>query len=566
LKIVIKNRFNMKKMNILFTAILFLAVFNSAYSQIDKTFSESVDIVRAYLPKITDAVKMDIVPVGEKMESQKPNITYTAKSKLIQLETTNNNKLSSLSFIKSPRKDFDHFYLKAGFGNYNNLLIDAHYNTTLLADRALTLRVFNHSGKSTVKYSNASEQLADIAGRKDFGTKTLSGRLNVNNSNYRFYGFRIADSVNFDTIDPKNIKNNYLSTSFKLSFNNENEKKEKVHYWANLGVVNLYDYFKFNEFGITFSGKIEQYFNQNPIRFETQINHYIYSSPNSLNYHRTLFNVKAGYIFLRDRWRAEVGFNAPTESDTSLAKTHFYPNVLLEAALVESYFNVFGGIRGDLIQNNYQSLIDENPFIISKFELRNTNNKFEIFGGIKGNVGSKFRYLAQFSYHNIENLLLFVNSLNADSTFNQRFTPIYDSSNTNLTRIKLEAGFTPINNMDIFATFSYDKYDQNPPEAYAWHLPSVQTKLTARYTLQEKITFNLDYFFIGKRFAKDPFYLTTPIDLPAISDMNFGITYKFVKTWSIFFQFNNLTNNKYSYWNNYDLRGFNFLVGGKAIF
>jgi len=376
MKTVIKKLDNMKNIGFLTTIILIVLSVNLSFSQPDKAFNESVDIVRAYMPKITDAVKMDVIPTGEKMEQQKPNISYTAKSKLIQLETSNNTKLSSLSFIKSPRKNFEHFYVKAGFGNYNNLLFDGHYNTTLLANQALTLRLYNHSGKSTPKYSNASEQLADITAKKEFGTKMLDANLKLNNSRYHFYGYQLADSVGFDTIDPKNIRNNYFTTAFNIGFNNDLEKKEKVHYGMSLGVTNLYDYYNVNEFGINFNGKIEQYFNNNPIRFEALINHHIYTHPSRLNYHRTLFNVMAGYIFLRDRWRAEVGFQAPTESDTSLAKTHFYPNILLEAALVEGYFNVFGGIRGNLTQNTYQSLIDENPYIISNFELRNTNNKF----------------------------------------------------------------------------------------------------------------------------------------------------------------------------------------------
>jgi len=531
-----------------------------------KIYNDTLNIVGKYQPKITDAAKLDVVPAGEKMEVTKPTITYTAKSKLLQVETTNNIKLPSLSIIKSPRKDFDHFYIKAGFGNYMNLLIDANYNSTLLSDRALSVRLMSHSGNSTIKYSNAAVQLADISARKDFSTKALTAKLVVDNSSYHYFGFRLADSINTDSIDPKSIRQNYLFTGINFGFNNELEKREKIHYWGKLGISNLYDYYKKNEFSVNFYGKLEQYFNGNPIRFETQVDHFIYSSPLHLNNHRTLFDIKASYIFLRDNWKAELGFDAPTESDTNVTKTHFYPNILLEASLAGSYFNVFGGLRGNLTLNSYYSVVQENPYVINELELRNTNNKFELFGGFKGSAGSKFRYFAQFSYHNLENVLLFVNELNADSSYNQRFTAIYDSSNTTLMRIKIETSISPISNLFIFVGFNYDIYDQNPPEAYPWHIPILQTKLTARYTLQDKITFNLDYFILGKRYARDPFNLSTPIELDPINDLNFGINYKFNKTWSIFFQFNNITNQKYSYWNNYQLRGFNFLVGGKANF
>jgi hypothetical protein len=45
-----------------------------------------------------------------------------------------------------------------------NILFDANYNSTMLPDRSLSVRLLNQSGKSTFKYSNYGEQLADITG------------------------------------------------------------------------------------------------------------------------------------------------------------------------------------------------------------------------------------------------------------------------------------------------------------------------------------------------------------------------------------------------------------------
>ncbi|HPD64599.1 MAG: TonB-dependent receptor [Sphingobacteriales bacterium] len=528
----------------------------------NKAFSETVDVVRPYQPKITDAVKLDVVPSGEKLEIQKPQITYTAKAKQFQVQTTNTNKLPAINFTKSPRKDFDHFFIKAGAGNYMNILFDANYNSTMLPDRSLSVRLLNQSGKSTFKYSNYGEQLADITGRMEFGNKSLSGNIFVKNNRYHFFGYSPADSVNADTIDPLKIRQNFLVEGFKASFNNELTPKEKIRYWTSLDVYNLNDFYKKNELGLGFYGKIEQYFSDNPIRFEALIHHYLHYNANTPNSHRTYFNVQAEYIFIRDNWRAEIGFAAPTESDTLVAKTHFYPKILLEASLVESYFNIFGGLTGNLTENTYFSIAEENPYTVPYYELRNSNNKFEIFAGAKGSISSKFRYLFRFSYHNLENVLLFVN----DTISANNFLPVYDSSNTNLTKIHFEATFNPISNLSFFASFNYNQYDQNPPEPKPWHIPAFESKFSAQYCIQKKIYFNLDYFFFSKRYAKNWDDLTNPIELKPINDLNLGISYKFSDRWAIFFQFNNLLNDKYSYWNNYELRGFHFLAGGKVNF
>lgn len=546
------------------SAIILIATISPSKAQNDtaKTFSETFDIVRAYQPKITDAVKLDVVPAGEKLEIQKPQITYTAKARLYQVQATNTTRLPAISFVKSPRKDFDHFFIKAGAGNYMNILIDANYNSTLLPDRSLSVQLLNHSGKSSVKLSNYGEQLIKINGKINLGTKSLSGNVYFTNNRFHFYGFPSSDSVNFDTINKLNIRQNFMVEGFKASFDNELVKKEKIRYWTNLNVYNFNDYYRKNELGIGFYGKVEQYFHENPIRFEALVNHYLHYQSAAPNSHRTFFEVKAAYLFIRDRWHAEVGFNAPTESDTLVAKTHFYPKVLFEASLVESYFNIFGGLNGNLSENTFYSISRENPYTVKSYELRNSNNKFEIFAGLKGNYGSKFRYFLKFSYHNLENVLLFVN----DTINRNNFVPVYDSSNTNLTRLYFETTFNPFPEMSIYGTITYNQYDQNPPEPKPWHIPAVEAKLSVQYAIQKKIYLSLDYFFIGKRFAKNIDNIQIPIELKPINDLNLGITYRFSNTWAIFFQFNNMLNQKYNYWNNYELRGFHFLAGAKVNF
>ncbi len=512
------------------------------------------------MPKLTDAIKLDVVPVNERIEIKKPEITYVAKATLIKAETSKTDKIPPVVLIKTDRKKLDRVMIKAGYGNYNNIYAEGFYNTINSRDKTFAAHLLHHSGKSTVKYSNASQQLAELTSSFLFREKSLFMKGYFDNNRYHYYGFNPADSISHDTVQSQFIRQNFMLSGFETSFTNETDKYSKTRYRIDAEVYNLNDYLRLNETGIQIRGKVEQYFKENPIRFEAGFNHYIINSNPVL--HRNIFDIKARYSYSRDKWKAEGGFDAPTETDSIESKPHFYPVLAFEGKIINNYLHGFAGIRGGLYTNNYRSLAYENPFVAPNFELRNTNNKFEFYAGFKGNYKEKANYKLSYSYHEIENLLLFIN----DSTRQEQFLVIYDSSNTTLNKIQGELLLNVIPQLQVFLTSNYFFYYQDSPEPYPWHLPIFDLKTTIRYNIQEKIYMTLDYFLIGKRYAKDWSAPDTPIELKPINDINFGMTYNFSHKAGLYFNLNNILNTKYSYWNNYELRGFNFVAGVKFNF
>jgi len=523
-------------------------------------YKESFDVVREYMPKLTDALKLDVIPVNERIEVKKPEITYVSKATLVKVDATKSEKIPPVVLIKTERKPLDRFYVKAGYGNYNNILAEAYYNSIKPKDKSLTAHALYHSGKSGLKYSNAFQAAGDITGRYDFRGKTLSGKVFLDNNRYQYYGFNPSDTNIWDTLKPENHRQNYLLTGFNASFANELDKSSKFKYQVDAGLYHFLDAQKVGELGINIHAKLEQYFNNSPIRFEAGFHHFIINSDPTL--HRNVFDIKASYLLNLEKFKAEIGFNAPTETDSIETKAHFYPNLKIEGQLIESYLYGFAGMTGGLMINNYRSIAYENPYIVSNFELRNSNNKMELYAGFKGNIVEKIGYKVNYSFHILENLLLFVN----DNTEQEKFQVIYDSSNTILHNIHGEMLFNILPDLSLFAGTNYFLYDQNPPEPYPWHLPIFDLTVSAKYSIQNKILLTLDYFMIGKRYARDVLDPATPIEMKPIHDLNLGATYKFNDKFAAFFNFNNILNSKYSYWNHYELRGFHFMAGLKGNF
>ena len=547
--------------SILITGIILVASFTLLMAQEEedkKIYRETVDVVRAYMPKITDALKLDVVPVGERIDIVKPEITYTARATLIKVETTKTDKIPPVVLIKSQQKDLNRAYIKAGYGNYNNIFAEGYYNTINLRDKSFAAHVLHHSGRETPKYTNISQQYAQLTGSQTFNGKTLSARAFIDNNRLHYYGF--ADTnVDHDTVTAQFFRQNFLLSGFDAGFTNKFDKRSKINFDIDAGLYNFNDYNRLHETGISVKGKIQQDFYNNPISFEAIFNHYIINSVP--NYNRNVFDIRARYHFIRDDWNIEAGFDAPTQSDSVESRTHFYPIIKAQAKLVNKYIYGFAAISGGLEINNYRSLAYENPYIVSDFILKNTNNKFVFSTGFKGNIADKAGYILSYSFHDVEDLLMFAN----DTVTDYRFIAYYDSGSTQINKLQGEIMFNPLADLQIYFGTNYFFYKQNDTTSYPWHLPVFDLKTSIKYSLQNKVYLTIDYFLIGKRKTLD-LKENKMLDLKEIHDLNAGITYNFSNKYGIFFNFNNILNTKYSYWNQYQLRGFHFMAGLKGSF
>src|SRR5205807_2670349 len=91
----------------------------------------------------------------------------------------------------------------------------------------------------------------------------------------------------------------------------------------------------------------------------------------------------------------------------------------------------YAGLSGGLIKNSYRSLTNENPFINPQVNYANTNNKFNVFGGLRGNLSSATSYDTKVSYGLFDNMHFFVIDYAGDQTLlDNKFKVLY--ANTQL--------------------------------------------------------------------------------------------------------------------------------------
>jgi len=233
----------------------------------DKPFNESFDFVQTYKPKITDAIKLNISPVFEKIDYKKDTFSYKTDTKPLQLDMKSTAKIGTVSLVKpkakSDGKELQRLFIKAGIGNYSNIFAQVDYNTIKMDNSMIAAHFQHQSGNSSPANSNFGEQNVYVAGRKYFKNTLLSGKVFLDNNKLHFYGA--------DTSIPE-LKNfigtqNFLDVGLKAHLNNEIDTNSKLKYWLDLDYSNFSDAFKVTESGFYLSGTLEQKIYNYPIRF-----------------------------------------------------------------------------------------------------------------------------------------------------------------------------------------------------------------------------------------------------------------------------------------------------------
>jgi hypothetical protein len=509
----------------------------------------------AIKPKLADAVKIDVEPVQENISVQKPEMTYTAQPSLLA-DKPYKGKLQNKSIGKTAQEELNHGYFIGGVGNYANLYGELFYNTLRNRNNLMTVDLKHHSGNGPEKNSGFSENSLDLYGKHIFAKKyTLDGNLGYSRNVYHYYGVS-PDSL---AAIKQGTQQTFNDFNIGTKFGSAGADTGKLKYDLGVKYYNFTDAFKSGENDVTLFADAVEPFDKNFIVGNASFDYLNYK--NSLrSYNRTILKVDLAYRFMTNGFRITAGFKTANETDTPKNNFHFYPDVRAEVDIVQKYLSAFGGITGNLEKNTFRSMSYENPFIYTAIPPHNTNEKFDIFGGLKGSFSNNSVFLASVAYKTYNNMYFYMNSpLDA-----RQFLPVYDTGTTTVLNLHGELGFTVTEDFSLGTKLDYNNYSPSNLKK-AFEKPSFVWTVTGKYSMENKLSIGGDIFFVGSRYAavlgSDHIYTLKPF-----LDANVNITYSLtnLKGVRLFLRGNNLFNNKYQVWNFYPYRGFQ-IVGGVMI-
>ena len=289
-------------------------------------------------------------------------------------------------------------------------------------------------------------------------------------------------------------------------------------------------------------------------------------------------NLQAGVtpslLILRDDLTINLGANIVYGLDMENSENNFYiyPAVTASYRVMDENVIAYGGVEGELKQNNYYDFVNDNPFVSPTLDIIPTDQQYEGYLGLKGQLTSNVGYNIKGSYM-AENRkpLFFHNPINTSLDdeksyyYGNSFQVFYDD-------VKTLGVFGEIN-VDVNRNFSlgingefydYDTETDNP----AWNLPSIKGSVFMDYQITDQWYMGANLFYVGER--DDLLSQIDPLDselqfqqvtLDGFFDANAHVGYRFNEQLSIFVKASNIAGNNYQRWANFRVQGFQALAG-----
>ncbi|MBS1664936.1 MAG: hypothetical protein JST68_28070, partial [Bacteroidetes bacterium] len=233
---------------------------------------------------------------------------------------------------------------------------------------------------------------------------------------------------------------------------------------------------------------------------------------------------------------------------------HLLPNFLADISTSDQRFTLQLGWIGYYDKGSYQRFQSINPWIRQPDSLLNTRVQ-EWYGGFKGSISNHFSYAAKVGFQQYKNMPLFVNdSIGGGKSFYALYEP-----SMNALQIHGELSYIQGEDLNITAGLDLHNYRNLKLNQKAYGLLPVEFNTHIKWQAFKDFWAKVDFFaFDGAR------YLTG--DGKAFkgdggADLNAGVEFKILKQLNLWFQMNNIFNNKYERWHQYQVYGFNVLGG-----
>ena len=577
----------MKKYSFVLILIMSLGqVFSQKKPKKKDSIVEVINIITSYTPTISDAFKIKKTPkIILSNTISKKKLSYSIFS--APVASTFVPKSGVVKGIDVGKKErlFDN-YLALGFGNYTTPFIEffLHQNRKFETDYGIYL-----------KYTSSENGVKNTFLNNEFSTLNLGGFYlkeergftwkiggNMYQKQYNWYGL---PNISFDN----NTINSIAAKQTYGFYEVESEVVFEDSYFDNIkGALSLFDdKFGSKEVGFLLkpSLKIPLGFiskNLSELELETNINYlqgeFEQNYLNNSNIKYSFFNLGIHPVY-RVNWNKlsiKLGSKIYLTSDieNSLTDILAYPDIEITYPVITNLINLYAGAGGDLYMNSFQKFSEQNPFVSPTLFLTQTNEQYNLFGGINGTISSNISFNVKTSYKSNEDHALFVrNNSKSNGVFNastsllgyeygNSFNVFYDDIST--LSIFGEIEIDASKRFSIGATIQTNTYTTTFQQE-AWNLPKIEGAIYGEYKNNNWYA-NANIFFVGSRMDVQyngtfPSTIASIESLDAFTDMNLNGGYHFSDFFSAFVKLNNILGTDYDRYANYNVLGFQALAG-----
>jgi hypothetical protein len=541
-----------KKIALVFTVAV--CATGAVFSQDTTIRKRTIDITSSFKPVLREAVKINFNAAAPVVDTSRPGLSYTipqqnlllgylpAPLKPVALQIDSLNAWKYSNYIKVGVGNIHIPYAQAGFsfGDGKNSFFN------------IFAKGYTSKGKLNFQKNNYTAVSADGTVRTAANLE-WNGGIGFKSEDYFFYGF-LPNTLpftkdylrqRFQTYGAKISLRNLEPTAFGLTYNpslkvdvfsgnNFLGKGTETNTVLNLPLTKTFgDEFAFN---LGFTADLTNY---KPVSKKTVQNNLFYVSP-VVSYKNENFHLAAG---VSPAWSGR--------------KFHLLPNIMADIMTNDKNFTFQAGWIGYYDKGSYQRFASINPWVTQPQSLMNTRSQ-ELYAGIKGSLLDHFTYSAKASAIQFRDLATFVN----DSTDGKTFHTVYASSAQAL-RLHGEIGWTQGEDLSWNNAVTITRYKNIDGQLDAWGLTPFELTSSLRWQLFK------DFFLKGDLYGFGPApyrsrvsnNLYKSVNGQSGFDFSAGVEFKVTRALNLWLQMNNIFNNRYQRWNQYEVYGFNILGG-----
>ena len=579
-----------KNIKSILTLSFILAAVNYSQAQDkDNLGTEVVNVVKPYTPEIGDAFKVKATPaLNDSVNTAKKKVTYGIFS--VPVASTFAPAKGKAAAVKKskPVKLYDN-YVTLGFGTYTTALAEFYSNFEIDKNSNFGIYLNHNSSQGGIEDVVLDDKFYDTSLNLNYSsrTKNYNWRTDVDLGHmlYNWYGidpFVAQDQTLVSGIDPTH-------SFYKAGLSGAIEFNEGFFEGATARIGYFGDSFKSSEIRAVVAPEFMLPIGEQKLSLDLKLD-YVNGSfdrnyngiANGIDYSHMILSANPSLQVLKEDLTLDLGINVAAHFNPNASETdvNIYPSVQASYRVVDEYFIAYGGLEGALNQNSYQDLAGENPFVSPTLDtISPTDQKFDLFGGIKGKLSSAMSYNLRASYLSENNKLLFKNNFRSvgNSTVAGSEGYQYGNSfgivNDDLRTLSLfgELNFDVNSNLKMRINGEVFSYETEL-EAEAWNLPDFTASFFADYQIDKNWFAGVTLFYVGAR--KDEVDVFTSsiasnpqqVSLDSYFDANAHVGYRLNDQLSFFARVNNALGNNYERWIYYPVQGLQGMAGATYRF
>lgn len=583
---------SMKNLKIYFPLVITALATQFSFGQEDENIgSEVVNVVKPYTPTISDAFKVKETPViDDEDNTQKEEIQYNIFSFPVA-STFTPAKGKAAGVDKEEKERIFSNYATLGVGNYGTINGELFLTHNFGRDSYVGGMIRHLSSQGGIKDVKLDDKFATTGLDVTYGSRNrdLSWNvdLGVKNQVYNWYGLPY-ENIFFDDATIENIEEKQVYNTIALGGKMAMEKS----FFSDASM-------QFKRFSDDF-GSGENRFWVKP-NFDFEVMDYkvnadfvidyvggsfdrMYDVDAELKYSNIIFGAKPNFLYQQDDLSVQIGagvfYTTGKLNDETDSKIFVYPNVKASYKIVGDILIGYAGAEGGLNQNSYADFVDQNPFVSPTLFIAPTDNKYDIYVGLKGKLANSVAFNVRGSYNYDEGKPIFASNYfdlsgaNTEGYANgNSFNVSYDNVKTLSIFGEIKADFSK--SVSLALNGQYNNYSTEF-EAEAWNLPQLKIGANLDFDITDKWYAGANIFFVGER--KDMItvqddltinpgtFTMQEVTLDSFFDLNAHIGYNYNDRLTFYLKGNNLANQQYNRWANFPVQGVQGMFGANYKF